>query len=214
MGLDYSFEMVLRKHDLNEALEALCKHLCNSDRLRLLDCIPWAPEVEKHRSGKGKNVFKECLGIRGFRSMKVEDENDYCLSMLFKRDKILREYEADYNYDSQSDKVAIGCIWTSIYTGQKLAVITFAAATTNMSLLFQRSPEIQKTWDELVMETNSLALFFDTEEGDEWYLLFPRKKKVERPYDESYYFDNALHVNVDEYYLNVLEVAGITYRDG
>ena len=212
MGLDYSFEMVLHKRDLNTFLEELCKHLCEHDRLRLLECLPWAPEVEKNRSCVGKDLIKECIGINGLRSMKEEDENDYCFSMLFKRDEILREYEAEYNDSSEIDKVAIGCIWTSVYGGNKLAVITFTAATTRMSLLFLSSPEIRETWTDLARDTNSLALFFDTEEGDEWYLNYPRMEKVERPYDEPYSIDNALHLNVDEYYHEVLTMAGINYK--
>ena len=209
MGHDYSFEMVLHKRDLNAALEALCSHLCEIDRLRLRECLPWAPEVETDRAGDAKNPIRECSGIRGFRSMKGEYENDYCLSMLFERDEVLREYEADYHFRGEGDKVTVGCIWTSLYAGRRLAVMTFTAATTNMSLLFQRSPKIRETWTDLARATRSLALFFDKEEGDEWYLIYPRVEKVGRPYDEPYSIDNTLDVNVDEYYHEVLAMAGI-----
>ena len=82
-----------------------------------------------------------------------------------------------------------------------------------MSLLFQRSAEIKKTWTVLPRDTNSIALFFDQEEGDEWYLIYPCMEKVERPYDDSYGNGDAFYLNVDNYYDKVLTMASIDYKD-
>jgi hypothetical protein len=208
LGLDYSFIVVLSRSELSFALEKLCTVLYEEDRLRMQRCLPWEPEVERYQYqvDKGRG-FRECLGIRSYRLMKEEYENDYCLTMCFKRDKVIGEYEDQYNMNRKHDMIMLGCIWTSVYAGNRFAAITSTAATTGMSLLFQRSPSIKKTWTGLAQKMKAIALFFDQEEGDQWNLIYPARRKVMRPDDDAYWIDESLMV--DAYYQDAIRLAGI-----
>lgn len=209
MGLDYSFFTVLNQSELSAALEKLCTALCEDDCMRMQRCLPWKPEVERYRFHANKNMeFRERVGIRSFRSMDEENENDYCLTMRFKRDKAIREYEARYNIYGRHDTIMLGCIWTSVYAGNRFAAIKSTAASTEMSLLFLRSPGIKKTWTDLAKVMGAVALFFDQEEGDEWDLFYPANRKVMRPDDDAYWIDDGLIV--DEFCQDAVRMAGIS----
>ena len=139
--------------------------------------------------------------------MDEENENDYCLTLCFRRDKVIREYEARYNMQGKHDTIMLGCIWTSVYAGKQFAVIKSTAASTEMSLLFLRSPVIKKTWADLAKEMGAVALFFDQEDGDEWNLFYPAHRKVVRPDDDAYWIDDGLIV--DAFCQDAVRLAGI-----
>jgi hypothetical protein len=189
-------------------LEKLSAVLTEDDRLRMQRCLPWEPEIERYRYQADKNLeFRESLGIRGCRSMNEENENDYCLTMCFKRDKVLQEYEAKYHMDPSRELLVLGCVWTSVRAGNQFAAIASTAATTEMSLLFNRSPQIKRTWMNLAQGMKAIALFFDREEGDRWNLIYPAKRKVLKPDDEACWVADCLVV--DAYYQDAFRLAGL-----
>lgn len=175
--------------------------------------MPWHPEVDRVARRRNGDPTRLRSGIRGF-GRDGEGAYGYCLSFLFPRDDALLEY-----YDRRLEspppgkgKVPVGCVWSTLEAGRELAVLRCTAATTSMSLLFD-STSARALWADIGWASDAAAVFLDTER-EQWELVFPRERILERPDDERYLLDgdgleDDWHVDADGYYGAALRSAGL-----
>jgi len=138
------------------------------------------------------------------------------LSFLFPGDEALFDY---YDWLLRQPpprgkrKVAVGCVWTRLEAERELAVLTCTASTTPMSLLFD-SISARALWAELGWACDAAAVFFDTENEEQWELVFPWARTVPRPEVEPYLLEgegleDECYVSVDACYRAALRLAGL-----
>lgn len=153
MGIDYSYEIVAPREATVRLVETLAAHVVPDDADRLLSAAREAPE----------------------RLMTVAQRDQYeahglCLSFLFTPDERIAEYGgnggSDWLSDPTTDRVAVGCVWSSLRWGDRFALFRGTAATTGMSLLFESSPNIRTTFARIGREAGALLVAFDDECGD------------------------------------------------
>ncbi|WP_141731180.1 hypothetical protein [Oligoflexus tunisiensis] len=134
-----------------------------------------------------------------------------CLNMLFPQDGEVMGYLdlQESPCSKEGNFLSVGCVWTTIYAGSELACLWSAAATTDMSLLFNESDAVKNTWLNIAETSAALALFLDIDHTS-WNMLHPRKVWVERPSMEDYGWPlDDIPADVDKYLFEALEKAGI-----
>lgn len=106
--------------------------------------------------------------------------------MLFPLDAELEAYGPVRYVD---DMASIGCIWSTIVTGQRFAMFTATAATSHMSDLFRESPSVRTVFTEIASESGCRVALFDDEQPE--VIVFwpegPRRIWIDHPWND--YFD-------------------------
>ncbi len=217
MGLRYSFEIVTAKSRVDLLLRRLAEIVAAEDRERLLAAIPWSPEIDRVTRCRDGESVRLRYGITGL-ARHEERQNDYCLSFLFPSSDALSDYELLQRRTASPSRgrVPVGCVWSSLEAGRELAVLRCMAATTCMSVLFERCTGGRALWAELGWASNATAVFLDTE-AEAWELVFPSGRTVPRPDEEPYLLEGMdleyeRYVHVDAYYGEALRLAGLARR--
>jgi hypothetical protein len=147
MGLDYSFELVVEIAKLERALVAIADALVPSDRERLLrsvapDPVGWLERIE--RTGTDARM------------------SDVCFSFLFSPDDDLLVYPS--GQVEPCGRVGVGCVWCYLrIRDDGVAVFRATAATTCMSLLFERSESVRAVWASIAEQCGAWFVMFDDE---------------------------------------------------
>ena len=129
MGLDYCFESIVRRDSIGQFAAALASHLTPDDGNLLIDALRRDPER-----------LMELAKLPDF-----EKYSQLCLTFLFEPDESIDDYEANYRLsDPVTGRVAVGCVWTSFYLGGRFVRSRFTAATSAMSIVFERSSNVRK----------------------------------------------------------------------
>ena len=138
MGLDYSFELVVEIARLERALVAIADALVPSDRERLLRSIGPDP-------------------VR----FSIESSGDRCFSFLFPPDDDLLVYPS--GQVEPCGRFGVGCVWCDLRIRDGVAVFRATAATTCMSLLFERSESVRAVWASIAEQCGAWFVMFDDE---------------------------------------------------
>jgi hypothetical protein len=211
MGLDFSFSVIAKSAQVDLLLKELASRVCEKDARRLIGALPWKPAIRHSVLWESGARDEYCQGIAGLTLEAGEHPNLYCLSFLFPPDAILVQYTRNNRgTPTVGDRIAIGCVWTSLYVGTEFALLKGTAATTGMSVLFQSSSSVKSVWLELARRSLARALFFDTEDDHEWLLLHPQVRTVTRPYDACFWSPDFVTLRIDEYCWEMLHLAHLT----
>ena len=211
MGLNYTFILVFPLASVDDALRALAGHLHADDRVRMLAALPWQPAKERLTSWRGTTVC-ERSGFSSLERNGLEHGDSFCLSLLIRLDRAVREYElTDVPLPREGKLASLGCMWTEFSTGSELFVISMMAASSGMSRLCEMSEAVQAPLKSVARSANAFALFLDTEQPDSWTLLYPQVRAVPRPDDELFDLPDDLSPATDAYWSDALEKAGVAW---
>lgn len=152
MGIDYAYEIIADRTAGEKLVRAVAKR-CTPERAARL-CAAIA-------NGAERVMFEfERDGIEGGNSK----PRDVCLSFCFPLDAKLIE-DGAFVVDEPFPHAQVGCIWSEFLFGEKFVYLQAVAATTGMSLLFERSPSIRRTFVEIAEEAGARLAMFDDEQG-------------------------------------------------
>lgn len=213
MGLNYSFVVVVTRKNVDGLLHAIARRLAGPDRARLTAAIPWRPRSESRRVLTLGDVVLDARGVAALSLSKDHEVgSDACFSFAYLADDAIVQYLSDPNNSNEralrGAQAQIGCVWTSLWAGENLAVVHATAATSSMSRLFRDSSSIRSSWADIFRESRAEALFLDTEH-ETWDLLAPRAQRVQKPDAEEFCFADDYHVSVDHYYRAAMTLAGL-----
>ncbi|MFJ8884568.1 hypothetical protein ACIRJR_14345 [Streptomyces sp. NPDC102402] len=161
MGLIYSYDIYLRPRYVARALTALAG----------LAPPPRTPPLELTMPGGERLVLPF---TSGFRSDPVDCSSNSVLeldtSLMFDLDDPLREYAETYGPEAEADgRVRIGYVYATIrfesFLHPGYALVNCWPATSAMSRLFARSPNIRKTFTDLTAAVGGVCCLFDTGDG-------------------------------------------------
>ncbi len=210
MGLDCSFLVVTPVRRVDALLEAIAAHLVPDDQARLRAALPWSPAVDRVSEWLGDPPARDRRGIAKLPREAGERGEDYCFTFLIPRDEVLTAYEQSGSpVSAEGGLVAVGCVWCDLRAGDEWAVFRATAATSDMSRLFERSPSVRALWSQVASKAQATALLFDTEDLEGWELLHPGSGRVTRPDEEPYELEDRLHLNIDGYFAEALQEAGV-----
>ena len=154
MGLDYSFILVTDLERADMLIRELANHLDAEGRQRLSSCLPYDAQVgfRSVRRGEFEQSLFDKHGIQ-----------DLCFSFLFPTDVDLLKYAADQSREVQDGKLSVGCVWCSIRSEQRFLAFSATAATTAMSLLFERSAAVKATFADIGRRAGASLVMLDDE---------------------------------------------------
>jgi hypothetical protein len=151
MGLDYSYEIVCKRSSVTLLVQVLAKHVRAEDADRLLSAVRETPDRLMELA----------------RRQEYGEACDLCLSFLFEPDEKIILYQKEHAlYDPITRRAAIGCVWSSFEYGEHYALFCVKAATSDMSRLFESSPNVRAAFIRIALEAGALLLAFDDEQGD------------------------------------------------
>jgi hypothetical protein len=216
MGLTFSFSLIAESKQVDLVLRELASLLSERDALRLNEAIPWKPEIQHNVVwGSGKRI-KQYEGIRKLkRNGGKVLRNVYYFSFVFPVDAELKAYEErckDWmDLSIRGDKIEIGgrsgCISTSLHVGTDYALLQSTAELSDMSELFRSSRSIRDSWIGFASRSKSLALFFDSEEDYDWFLLYPQTRKTKRPEIDCFCSEDFKILRADKYCWEALHLS-------
>lgn len=210
MGLRYGFRLVFAVASADDALRALAGHLCAEDRARIRAALPWQPATERFTSWRGTGV-RERSGFASVERREYEHGDHFCLAQLIRVNHAIREYERENGYPlpREGELARFGCMWTSFSAGSELFVISATAASSSMSRFCASSKAVQAAWKDVASSASGFAVFLDTEEPEQWTLLYPRERTVARPDDEAFELPDDYHPATDAYWSDALDKADV-----
>lgn len=190
MGLRYSYRFFMKADQVTSTLKALPPYLDEKSGQRVRTALPWRPATDliiTSLSGS-ETIFRSGvdwnLGATEERDKAMQGWIEDCLTFLIPKDEALRAYEADTWENagippSPSPSTHMGCIYINIMAGENYAVVDFTAATSNMSLAFERSKNVRRHFVTLAGKSNALAMYLDTDmEPEADRLLYPDGRKM------------------------------------
>jgi hypothetical protein len=210
MGLNYSFVLITEPKKIDLALRELACFACERDAARINAAIPWKPEIQHDVVWGSGEAIRQYQGIGGPKEESERGGNDYCF--LFQPDPALEAYEKGlglYFLDRfrEHDKIVVGCLWTSLHVGQQYALFEFTAATSHISRLFLASKNVKDAFVALAARSESTALFLDSEDAYEWFLLYPQARLTAMPNKDCFCSDDFKILRVDAYCMEVLHLS-------
>ena len=180
MGLDYSILCFFEKQDPWQILDGAAEFTDHS--------------LEKHTAVQYPNKimrlpFTTWAGTETSGPIPYDDESkswEFMTSLLFEKDEFVSDYADHYDLDEDPGQthVSIGYVYLSAYRhwagyegtyDQALVLLQFAAATTNMSLLFAQSHAVRKPFIQLLENFRGLYGVIDNEMDG---ILFWHRNKV------------------------------------
>lgn len=151
MGRRYSFELFYTAAQVETGLRALHNHL---------------PTLRRKRTGipitSGDLDAAGCL-----RSLTPDSPLRFRTSLLFPADEYVRAFYAEWEDDRTewddegNEYLPIGEVNVTVRTGRRYAVFTYAAVTSSMSDLFERSHGIWQQFDEMLHASGGLVALFN-----------------------------------------------------
>lgn len=188
MGLNYAYELIADRQSADRLVHAVCEHLTAEDRARLLACL-----------GGGLPYVMECVERDELeRYLFDRGSKPICLSFLFDRDDRLEEYDKENSLPRTGDRIRVGCVWTEIKCGADFVLIRTTAATTAMSLLFEQSASVRRTFVEAGRSGEALMVLFDDEQGD-FVAVRPYEGRFAPARECESFMDEDLNLKVDAY---------------
>lgn len=157
MGLDYAYELIAERQSVDRLIRAVCEHLAPNDRTRVLGVLGSGLADVMDHVQRDRDVERH-LYERGVK--------DICLSFLFAADEHLTEYAKEFPLAPVDGRVRVGCVWTSVECGSRFALVRATAATSAMSLLFEYSTNVRKTFSDIGQSGGALLVTFDDERQD------------------------------------------------
>lgn len=188
MGLDYAFELIAERTAGDRLLRTLAEYVTPEDSELLLACLPFDAQQPLRRYGRDH--------LKGMR--------DVCLSFLFPPDELLEGYSKDTGRARVNGLIPVGCIYSSFKVGEQILVFRAAAATTDMSRLFEQSPSVLETWRMIAAQAGALLLLLDDEKFDNW-AIWPVERRLGRP--------DYVGSSDDARYLALVRAAGVQVGD-
>jgi hypothetical protein len=175
MGLDYSYLLYFKREHMWEALQGVVE-LANLHR----------PPVRIRFPDHDLSIPLETWSCNNQQFQHDDPGISFSTALNFDRDEAIREYLIDQGDDDnhrsppgviEEGQVMIGYIYLTIqqelpgHPSQDLALFEFKAATTNMSVLFDHSTSIRKTFIELLEKFQGVCGVFNKEMyGDLFWL--------------------------------------------
>jgi len=154
MGLDYSFELIAERQDADRLIRSLAEHLTPNNRERLLACLPFTDLMLRNIR---RNEFEQSL-------FEKHGDEHICLSFLFPLDDRLVEYAQSSPIQPHNGQLQVGCVWSSIRCGTHFIAFRAAAATTAMSLLFEKSQSVRATFAKIGQDGGAKLVLFNDEQ--------------------------------------------------
>jgi hypothetical protein len=186
MGLRYSYEVIAPLPCAERLVRAVVKHLIPDDQDRLLAAWVTGPDGIQHMVQRHAHDFWS---------------GDVCLVFLFPSDDQLAASKTTEGCDDpQTNRIAVGCIWSCLDCGDDYVRFCATAATTGMSVLFAQSPSIRDTFVQIGQEAcAALVAFDDGGESGDHIGIWPREGRIEfaPSVDES--SNSDLKFDVDRY---------------
>ncbi len=184
MGLDYSYEVLLKRQGLSGLLQEVSEYMTeDTEARRLRSALPWKPSRTK-RVEPGRNGSTHVdVGISGF-----QEYEPTCVSLNFLEDEFLLESlsrgRQEVVQSSKGGFVPLGCIYISVCAGTTHALLSACAATTDMSRLFEESPSIRGFWEDRAKRVPNSLLIFDRE-GHRLEIFDGKWRTVDISFDAS-----------------------------
>lgn len=189
MGRNYSFQVLFERSEVDSVLSGLASILVERDRERIERSLPWEPErINRAWALDGRRLFEVQCGIKGVRDPNSDGVRDsYCFSFHFPLTRNLHRLAKEYHpspkiQDRRQTHIEIGSVWTRIQLGRKWGVLELSAVGTSMSLLFQKSVEIQQALVNALGACSEVIVLCDYEgwpdEEQALTLLHPYRRKI------------------------------------
>jgi hypothetical protein len=211
VGLRYAFNLVTRADAVDELLRELATHLQAEDRERLIAQVPWRAAIERDLVWGSGHPVSNRQGIRDIAADADlgERPNDLCLCFDFPPDSALERYAAGDPIRRPTTGVLVGCVWTKLHVGECYALLVATAASSDMSVLFERSASVRNVWSQLAERSGAFAVFLDTEQAYEWALLWPEPRSVCQVNADGYWSGDFENLRVDAYCEEMLRAARV-----
>jgi len=199
MGLDYSYEIAFRKDRVDDIILNLNDAIAPNSKSVVLQCLPWSPakEINDHLVEHTELRYAG-IGFSGLKLGQCEMVNHYCFSINIPVSSELTKECEEHGFYSDNNKIMrIGCVWTSIYVGNKYGLLSMTAATSSMSQLFYCSEQIKQ----FIVDTfssKSRYILLDVEENYA-NLLYPKKRIINLGECEEYCFESNYEPSPDDY---------------
>jgi len=180
MGLDYSILCFFEKQDPWQILDGAAEFADHG--LKTHTAIQYPNKIMRL-------PFEAWAGTETSDPIPYDDEAkswEFMTSLLFKKDEFVSDYADQYDLDEGPEQthVSIGYVYLSAYrhwTGYEgtydpaLVLLQFAAASSNMSLLFAQSHAVRKPFIRLLEHYHGLYGVIDNEMDG---ILFWHRNKV------------------------------------
>ncbi|MFF4400192.1 hypothetical protein [Streptomyces sp. NPDC001480] len=162
MGLVYSYDIYLRPRNIAKALANLAQLAPPVARVPPLDItLPGGERLVLPFTSHFESEPVDCS---------TSSTLDLDTSLMFDADDALREYAKTGGHQPQADgRIQIGYIYATIrfesFLHPGYASVECSAATSGMSRLFARSPNIRKAFTDLTAASGGVCCLFDTGDG-------------------------------------------------
>lgn len=161
MGLDYSYEFVVRRENADLLVSAIADHLAPEDAERIADAKPFNFENPLERVRRDSSF--------AFGQM--------CLCFLFPLDPEVSEYHRSSRNELVGGKVRVGCMYSEFVVELNFVIFSATAATTDMSLMFANSRSVRQTMIEIAERSNAELLLLDDEQFDN-FAVWPVERRL------------------------------------
>lgn len=176
MGLDYSYITIFKKADKQKLTSRLSLDATiNKTDFGMCSTINF--KVDKSILEYLKSIIRQNEGI------------NLRTTLFFKKSRFKDYFSGDFG--------KIGCVYIEekVFPNTNYIFVSFSAATTSMSILFQNSASIKEWFISLSKEVNAVATFLDLEDngyrfiyknGQEVDIAFPRDGEQLSPEQDFY----------------------------
>ncbi|HEU5117766.1 MAG TPA: hypothetical protein VFT74_14160 [Isosphaeraceae bacterium] len=172
MGTRYAYEILIPRTSVETLIESVMRHVVDQDARRLLTNSQFDFEAE----------------VCG----------EVCLTFLFTPDDSIPDFiRIDPRSDPATNRVAVGCVWSSINRGDRYALFEATAASSNISSAFLDSPKIRAVFLQIAQESEALLLAFDDERCSR-ALVWPLKART-REFDIDEFCNDEGKMDIDQY---------------
>ena len=198
MGLDYAYELIAARESADRLVRALRDRLVAEDRARLLATL------QSGLAGAVDHVERDVFERQLFQ----QGAKELCLSFLFPEDEPLALFANDLA--PVDGRVQVGCVWTTIECGSEYVLLRATAATSSMSLLFERSRSVRSTFCEAGRTGGALLVLFDDERED-FAAVWPYEGRFAHKAATESLEDDQCNLNIDGYCAYLLDSARRTF---
>lgn len=154
------FEIIAPRSNAEQLVRSVIEHLVEEDKAKLWRALENGPE----------QVMQDIEREEG-------EEDSSCLSFLFPPDEGLKAFEEDDGLpgDEATGRVAVGCIFSSLYFGNHYVQFHAASLAGSISELFLYSPSVRDSFLEMAKQVPGAVLVFCDELSEDKVLWFSQE---------------------------------------
>lgn len=162
MSLRLTFRIIAPRAEAEALVRAVCEHLVDADRDRLLAGLANGADRVMREVRRDDHEMPPAASL--------------CLSFLFPADSHLLAFASDADEPSAgaaaTGRIAVGCVWSDLYLGERYVSFTATAATAGMSELFNDSPAVRAAFVDMARQVHGAAVGLEDDIWNTWAELW------------------------------------------